>query len=133
VYGVGTSVVTGSGAPTAGMVYKLVEVEGRPVAKRSEHKATQGGRKVALRRHRATGTATEEVLVPRGVEPELGEHDRLLQVPLVRGGKRVTSGEDDLAAARDRLAAALRTVPWEGLKLSQGEPALPTILLEARS
>ena len=65
-YGVGTSVVTGSGAPTAGMVYKLVEVDGRPVAKRSEHKSTHGGRKIALRRHRATGTATEEVLVPRG-------------------------------------------------------------------
>ena len=71
VYGVGTSVVTGSGAPTAGMVYKLVEVEGRPVAKRSENKATQGGRKIALRRHRATGTATEEVLVSRG-RPEPG-------------------------------------------------------------
>ncbi len=131
MYGVGTSVVTGSGAPTAGMVYKLVEVEGRPVAKRSEHKATQGGRKTALRRHRPTGTATEEVLVTRAAgEPELGEHDRLLQVPLVRGGKRVTSGEDELAAARARLAAGLKAVPWEGLKLSQGEPALPTVLLE---
>ena len=130
VYGVGTSVVTGSGAPTAGMVYKLVEVEGRAVAKRSEHKATQGGRKTALRRHRETGTATEEVLLARGVEPDLGPHDRLLQVPLVRGGKRLTSGEGELAAARDRLAAALRTVPWEGLKLSQGEPALPTVLVE---
>jgi nicotinate phosphoribosyltransferase len=126
VYGVGTSVVTGSGAPTAGMVYKLVEVEGRPVAKRSEHKATQGGRKVALRRHRATGTATEEVLT-RG-EPVLGEHDRLLQVPLMRGGKRVADPADELTAARDRLAAALTTVPWEGLSLSQGEPALPTVL-----
>ena len=130
VYGVGTSVVTGSGAPTAGMVYKVVEVEGRPVAKRSEHKATQGGRKSALRRHRATGTATEEVLVTRG-DPALGPHDRLLQVPLVRAGERVDGGTGDLAAARDRLAAALRTVPWEGLKLSQGEPALSTVLLEA--
>ena len=129
VYGVGTSVVTGSGAPTAGMVYKLVEVEGRPVAKRSEHKATQGGRKTALRRHRATGTATEEVLVSRG-EPALGPHDRLLQVPLVRGGKRVESDAADLGASRERLAAALRSVPWEGLKLSQGDPALPTVLLE---
>ena len=129
VYGVGTSVVTGSGAPTAGMVYKLVEVEGRPVAKRSEHKATQGGRKTALRRHRETGTATEEVLVSRG-EPGLGPHDRLLQVPLVRGGKRVESDATDLGASRERLAAALRSVPWEGLKLSQGDPALPTVLLE---
>jgi nicotinate phosphoribosyltransferase len=128
VYGVGTSLVTGSGAPTAGMVYKLVEVDGRPVAKRSEHKATQGGRKTALRRHRETGTATEEVLLTRGA-PELGSHDRLLQVPLVRGGKRVEGDATDLGAGRARLAAALRTVPWEGLKLSQGEPALPTVLL----
>ena len=129
VYGVGTSLVTGSGAPTAGMVYKLVEVDGRPVAKRSEHKATQGGRKTAVRRHRATGTATEEVLVSRG-RPELGPHDRPLQVPLMRGGKRVESDATEMGAARARLAAALRSVPWEGLKLSQGEPALPTVLLE---
>ena len=126
-YGVGTSVVTGSGAPTAGMVYKLVEVDGRPVAKRSEHKSTDGGRKTAVRRHRATGTATEEVLVSQGT-PHVGEHDRLLQVPLVRAGKRVDHGT--LADARDRLAAVLRTVPWEGLKLSRGEPALPVTLLK---
>jgi nicotinate phosphoribosyltransferase len=132
VYGVGTSLVTGSGAPTAGMVYKLVEVEGRPVAKRSENKATQGGRKTALRRHRSTGTATEEVLVSRG-RPEPGPHDRLLQVPLVRSGRRVGGDATDLGAGRKRLADALRTVPWEGLKLSQGEPALPTVLLEGSS
>ncbi|HEX6755127.1 MAG TPA: nicotinate phosphoribosyltransferase [Mycobacteriales bacterium] len=125
-YGVGTAVVTGSGAPTAGMVYKLVEVDGRPVAKRSEHKATAGGRKTALRRHRATGTATEEVIVSRG-RPELGEHDRLLQVPLMRGGEPIDNGSLD--DARERLAAALKTVPWEGLKLSRGEPALPTIVV----
>ncbi|GAB3800101.1 nicotinate phosphoribosyltransferase [Micromonospora zhanjiangensis] len=65
-YGVGTSVVTGSGAPTARLIYKLVEVEGRPVVKRSENKATVGGRKVAVRRHKPTGTATEEVVVPQG-------------------------------------------------------------------
>ena len=45
-YGVGTSVVTGSGAPTAGMVYKLVEVDGRPVAKRSAAKESRGGPQV---------------------------------------------------------------------------------------
>jgi nicotinate phosphoribosyltransferase len=129
LYGVGTALVTGSGAPTAGMVYKLVEVDGRPVAKRSEHKATQGGRKTVVRRHRATGTATEEVLVSRG-RPELGPHDRLPQVPLMRGGKRVESDATEMDAARTRLAAALRSVPWEGLKLSQGDPALPTVLLE---
>ncbi len=48
-YGVGTSLVTGSGAPTAGMVYKLVEVDGIPVEKRSSHKESHGGRKQAQR------------------------------------------------------------------------------------
>ena len=48
-YGVGTSLVTGSGAPAAGMVYKLVEVDGMPVQKRSSHKESVGGHKEALR------------------------------------------------------------------------------------
>ena len=65
VYGAGTAVVTGSGAPTAGLVYKLVEVDGRPVAKRSEHKESHGGRKTAYRAHKPTGTAIEEVVSPR--------------------------------------------------------------------
>jgi nicotinate phosphoribosyltransferase len=127
-YGAGTAVVTGSGAPTAGMVYKLVEVDGRPVAKRSEHKTTQGGRKTAVRRHRDTGTATEEVVVAQGT-PAPAPGDRPLQVPLMRGGKRL----DDLptlADSREHLRRVLVTVPWEGLKLFGGEPAIPTTLRE---
>ncbi|MBB5808041.1 nicotinate phosphoribosyltransferase [Saccharothrix ecbatanensis] len=127
-YGVGTSLVTGSGAPTAGMVYKLVEVDGRPVAKRSSHKESRGGRKASLRRHKETGTALEEVVFPHASEPEMGAHDRLLAVPLIRGGRRV-DGLDTLAESRERLRAALVTVPWEGLKLSRGEPAIPTTFL----
>jgi nicotinate phosphoribosyltransferase len=122
-YGVGTSVVTGSGSPTAQFVYKMVEVDGRPVAKRSEHKTTVGGRKTALRRHRLTGTATEEVLRPGG-PPTSSEGDRALQVALVRDGKRV--GHASLHDGRDRLAATLRSLPWEALSLSRGEPAIPT-------
>ncbi|MFD1152083.1 nicotinate phosphoribosyltransferase [Saccharothrix hoggarensis] len=127
-YGVGTSLVTGSGAPTAGMVYKLVEVDGRPVAKRSSHKESRGGRKEALRRHKETGTALEEVVYPHDARPEMGAHDRLLAVPLIRAGQRV-DGLDTLAESRERLRAALVTVPWEGLKLSRGEPAIPTTFL----
>jgi nicotinate phosphoribosyltransferase len=53
-YGVGTNVVTGLGQPTAGFVYKLVEVGDRgghhhPVAKRSPGKESVGGRKQAWR------------------------------------------------------------------------------------
>jgi nicotinate phosphoribosyltransferase len=68
VYGVGTSVVTGSGAPTCGMVYKLVAREGAdgvmtPVAKASTAKTSVGGRKAAARRLDGGGRAEAEVLV----------------------------------------------------------------------
>ncbi|MDT7652843.1 MAG: nicotinate phosphoribosyltransferase [Pseudonocardiales bacterium] len=125
-YGVGTSVVTGSGAPTAGMVYKLVEVDGRPVAKRSAAKESRGGRKSAMRRHKPTGTAIEEVVYPVTAPPEAGPHDRVVPVPLMRGGERVAD-LPTLEQSREHLRAALVSVPWEGLKLSRGEPALPTV------
>jgi len=125
-YGVGTSVVTGSGAPTAGMVYKLVEVDGRPVAKRSAAKESRGGRKSAVRRYKPTGTAVEEVVHAAGSPPEIGPHDRVLPMPMIRGGSPV-AGLETLDESRERLRAALVAVPWEGLKLSRGEPAIPTV------
>ena len=127
-YGVGTSVVTGSGAPTAGMVYKLVDVDGRAVAKRSSHKESRGGLKSALRRHRASGTATEEVVYPAKQTPERGEHDRIVTQPLMRAGEPV-SGVQDLEQSRQRLRRALVSLPWEGLKLSRGDAAIPTVFL----
>jgi nicotinate phosphoribosyltransferase len=125
-YGVGTSVVTGSGAPTASLVYKLVEVDGRPVAKRSASKESRGGAKSAVRRFKPTGTAVEEVVHRRATPPELGPHDRVVPVPLMRGGEPV----DDLPSleqSREHLRRALIAVPWEGLKLSKGDPAIPTV------
>ncbi len=127
VYGVGTSLVTGSGAPTAGMVYKLVEVDGMPVAKRSSHKETQGGEKRAVRLSRSTGTIVEEVLHRPGTTPAVPAHLTAtpLQIPLVRGGDEV-EGLPVLEDARAHLRDALVTLPWEGLGLSNGEPAIPT-------
>jgi nicotinate phosphoribosyltransferase len=123
-YGVGTSVVSGSGAPTAGFVYKLVEVDGQPVAKRSEDKVTHGGRKTAVRRHRATGTAVQEVLRSQGA-PEGRDGDRQLQVAFVKGGE-LALDVATLEQSRSHLKHVLTTVPWEGLKLSRGEPAIST-------
>ncbi len=129
-YGVGTSLVTGSGAPAAGMVYKLVEVEGLPVQKRSSNKQSHGGHKEALRLSRETGTITEEVVYPPGRPPATTEPCRALTVPLVQGGQVVAeTGSDGLAAARQLVASGLRSLPWEGLKLAHGDPAIPTTLI----
>jgi nicotinate phosphoribosyltransferase len=129
-YGIGTSLVTGSGAPTANMVYKLVEVDGVPVEKRSVRKESHGGRKEALRLSRSTGTITEELVYPAGRLPAHSELSRPLTVPLVRGGELVAT--TDLGVARDLVASGLRSLPWEGLMLSRGDPAIPTTQIPAR-
>ncbi|MBU3751010.1 MAG: nicotinate phosphoribosyltransferase [Mycobacterium sp.] len=123
-YGVGTSVVTGSGAPTASMVYKLVEVDGLPVQKRSLHKESHARHKQAMRLSAPSGTVTEELVYPVGARPEGDVLARVLTVPLMRDGELLM--RPDLAAARDLVAAGLQSLPWEGLALSRGEPAIPT-------
>jgi nicotinate phosphoribosyltransferase len=128
IYGVGTSVVTGSGAPTASMVYKLVEVDGIPVEKRSSHKESHGGRKQALRTCKPTGTVLEEIVHPHGHAPG-DESGRALTVELVRDGQPV--GDLTMDAARKRVKEGLHSLPWDGLKLSKGEPAIPTRMIPA--
>jgi nicotinate phosphoribosyltransferase len=129
-YGIGTSLVTGSGAPTANMVYKLVEVDGMPVEKRSVRKESHGGRKAALRLSRSTGTITDEIVHPAGHAPSSTEPSRVLTVPLVRSGEAVV--DTDLGVARKLVASGLRSLPWEGLMLSHGDPAIPTTQIPAR-
>ncbi|RMI32968.1 nicotinate phosphoribosyltransferase [Nocardia stercoris] len=130
-YGVGTALVVGSGAPTAGMVYKLVEVQGRPVAKRSSHKESRGGTKRAVRLSRRSGTIVEELVLRAGQDAPAQEAFtvRDLQIPLVRGGKPVAD-LPTLAQSRELVARGLISLPWEGLKLSAGEPAIPTTFLQ---
>lgn len=127
VYGVGTSVVTGSGAPTAGMVYKVVEVDGIPVAKRSSSKRSVGGAKRALRTYRSSGVAVEEIVYPfEAPAPDTGQLDtREMTIPLMRDG-HIVDGLPDLHASREYLDQARQTLPWEGLALSRDEAAVPT-------
>jgi nicotinate phosphoribosyltransferase len=127
-YGVGTSLVTGSGHPTCGFVYKLVARAGDDgvmvdVAKKSKDKVSIGGRKYALRRRNAKGCAEAEVV---GIgEPAVDDgDDRPLLVPLVRGGEVV--GREDLETIRARHEAARAELPVRARQLSRGEPVIPT-------
>ena len=130
-YGVGTSLVTGSGAPTAALVYKLVARSSsadpagalEPVAKRSVGKPGRGGRKWAVRHLDTDGVALSErvSLSP----PDPGPRDRALLVPLVVAGEIV--GREDVTVARERHRAVLAELPPYALQLSRGYPAIPTI------
>jgi len=51
-------------------------------------------------------------------------------VPLVRQGEPVA--DLVLADARERVGAGLHSLPWHGLKLSRGEPAIPTRMVPLR-
>jgi nicotinate phosphoribosyltransferase len=129
-YGVGTSLVTGSGAPTAAMVYKLVaradsDAPGplRPVAKRSVGKPSRGGRKWAVRRLDDSGRAAAELVID--YEPAGSATARPLLTPLVRGGKVI--GREPVEAARTRHQRAVAELPAYARQLSRGYPAIPTV------
>ena len=131
-YGVGTALVTGSGAPTASMVYKLVQREDasgemRPVAKKSKDKATVGGRKWAMRRRDGSGTARAEI-IRVGEPPAHDGDDRPLMVELVRDGEVVD--HQDIHEARARHEASRTELPRAATQLSRGEPVIPTLYEE---
>ena len=135
-YGVGTSLVTGSGAPTAGMVYKLVartddsgELVG--VAKKSKDKHSVAGRKYALRRRNAKGVAEAEV-IGIGEAPADDGDDRALLVPLVKGGEVVDRDALALDAARARHDASRAELPPAAHRLQRGEPVIPTVFEDAQ-
>jgi nicotinate phosphoribosyltransferase len=142
-YGVGTRLVTGSGAPTAQMIYKLVAREGadgslEPVEKRSGGgKRTVGGSKWAGRRIDDSGQAEEEVvLAGPAVHPVAPEAYGLrpLQVTYADHGvyDAARSGRVCLSAARQHHLASRSELPPSALRLSEGEPAIPTVLANVR-
>lgn len=119
-YGVGTRVVTGSGHPTAGMVYKLVAVADRPgrdapllpVAKKASGKASAGGRKIAYR--------TDEGREFFALDGGLPEGAQALQVPVISAGRVVH--EPSLEHIRRHARAALAALPAHAHDVADGDP-----------
>jgi nicotinate phosphoribosyltransferase len=147
-YGVGTALVTGSGHPTCGFVYKLVaratsDDPAAPlvgVAKKSAEKTSIGGRKHAARRLSADGVAEAELVGieatstrdfqqasvdPLGPPRGSAAAERDLLVQLVAGGRIV--GEEPLGEARARHQRVRAELPLEALKMSRGDPVIETI------
>lgn len=136
-YGVGTSLVTGSGSPAAGLVYKLVAHAGDngewvPVAKASTGKRSIGGRKFATRVHDDLGIATQEKVYV-GLGPEdvgaLPENERPLVVPLITDGQidETHTGAAGTRRAREHHDVVRAELPGDAFRLGRGDPALPTV------
>ncbi|WP_417374255.1 nicotinate phosphoribosyltransferase [Glutamicibacter protophormiae] len=135
-YGVGTALVTGSGHPTASMVYKLVSRQDDagqwiPVAKAAANKASVGGRKYAVRELNARGRAVAEVVST--AEYTTGGPERDLMVPLVVDGEidRSFIGAQGVAKAAARHRGSIQEMPGEARKLQRGEPVIPTIMVRS--
>lgn len=124
-YGVGTSLVTGSGVPTAGFVYKLVardDETGRcaPVQKKSTGKGSVGGRKHAARRLQHGTAVSERVYVDMHLPSR--DDERPLLTAYVRDGEVVET--PSLVEAREHCRRSRAELPDEAMKLSAGDPAL---------
>jgi nicotinate phosphoribosyltransferase len=135
-YGVGTSLVTGSGAPTASMVYKLVSRtddsgEFVSVAKAAKNKTSKGGRKYALRRLNERGVATHEI-VGVGYRPEDDGNDRQLLQQFIKNGELLPgwTGTEGVFRARQRHMDSMAELPPVVNRLQRGEAAIPTVYEE---
>ncbi|MGW9020885.1 nicotinate phosphoribosyltransferase [Leucobacter chromiiresistens] len=136
-FGVGTSVVVGSGTPTMGMVYKLVAHEDATgawvsVAKKSAEKASVGGRKSVRRAFGADGAAAKELILlgdgPGGAPEADDAAGREVLVPLIVDGvvQPGFTGRDGIAAARERHRVSVSELPLVAMSLTRGDPAIPT-------
>ncbi len=127
-YGVGTRLVTGSGHPTAAMVYKLVSVAGttdgllRPVEKKSADKISAGGVKQAFREDDGQHVVRETFTVDWSSAP-----GRPLQVDAMRGGKTVHA--PTFEEMREHAATQLATLPPDALDIEPGLPYLTATLI----
>ena len=154
-FGVGTSVVTGSGSPNMSMVYKLVartddNGNWQSVAKKAEGKTSYGGKKAAYRVYDESGFVSAEKLSV--IDPhsdavtaeftaagwansdasESGAKPRNLLNRFVAAGEvdPQFTGIEAIAAARQRHSSSVRELPPIAMSLQRGEPAVATVLVQ---
>lgn len=129
IYGVGTDLVTSVDAPALGGVYKLVAIDGTPIAKFSEGKATLPGPHQVYRYYDEQGEIDHDIIALADEDPAaLGETPSSSPgVPLLRhvieGGERKI-GPESLETIRARAAKELQRLPKGVRALEPGEPVL---------
>ena len=134
-YGVGTSVVTGSGVAAAGFVYKMVAYQNESgdwhtVSKQSAKKSNLGGRKFAIRRHNEFSVATTEVIGSgAGPEPKAGDRDLLIQLVTDGVPEKKYQGATGVELARAHHLKVKSDLPASAHRLTKGEPAIQTIFV----
>jgi nicotinate phosphoribosyltransferase len=129
-FGVGTSLVTSSDAPSLSMIYKLVEIEEgnevRSALKLSEDKKTYPGRKQVFRFANDDGTFRGDLIE---LESEPAPDAEPLLVPVMRNGRRLPVAKRDPIAAlktgRDRFLASVQHLPAHLLSLQDCREPFP--------
>jgi nicotinate phosphoribosyltransferase len=119
-FGVGTSAVASTDAPSLDSVYKLVSYAGRPTLKLSPAKATLPGKKQVWRE-------TTAALMRRDTIALTGEQlqGQPLLVEVMAVGNRTAAGRRTLEEVRDYASRQLDTLPRELRTLAPPERPYP--------
>lgn len=122
-FAAGTAVVVSQDAPSLDAVYKLVEYDGRPRAKRSPGKPSLPSRKQVWRR--SGGGEIVEDRIGRFDAPPPDGWEPLLRRVMV-DGRRVDGSRETLIEIRERAAAQVAALPAElrGLRVKSAFSAV---------
>jgi nicotinate phosphoribosyltransferase len=119
-FGIGTRLGTSEDAPNLDIVYKLAQLDDRPMLKLSTDKATLPGIKQVWREHEH-GVAVRDTVGL--IDEELP--GRPLLVPVMQDGNRPPGAAEDLQAARARAAKELQELPETMRRLNSSLDSYP--------
>jgi nicotinate phosphoribosyltransferase len=123
-FGVGTRLGTSQDEPNLDIVYKLAQLDDRPLLKLSTDKATLPGVKQVWRRYGDDGRLAGDVI---GLADEGLEGEPLL-VPAMRDGHRVDDSRETLDEIRARAADRLGRLPETTRSLDPADPPYPIVV-----
>ena len=120
-FGIGTRLGTSEDAPNLDIVYKLAQLDARPLLKLSTDKDTLPGVKQVWREDDGEGTVVRDTVGLAGEDLP----GRPLLAPVMKGGRRLHSGCEALDVARDRAARELGRLPTAMRRLEIGLEPYP--------